>query len=237
MNLQQRTWPLLLETVAIVVSILLAFAIDAWWEDRAERRAEHAAIERLLFEFSANAKELATNKERHARALAGTEALLALTGPEPSLPEDEAQVGDWLMDCMQNPTIDAHLGTDNSLIASGNLNLLQDTELQRLLSEYPALIQDALEWQKVELVHGEDFILPLTYDYVAWPTIEASLDPTKQPSRFKSDYRGLLSLLRFEGFINNRRWNNRASIKRIETLEKKTETIIQRLQHNLESSG
>jgi hypothetical protein len=237
MNLQQRAWPLLLETVAIVVSILLAFAIDAWWEDRAERRAEHAAIERLLFEFSSNVEELAVNKEKHARALAGTEALLALTGPEPSLPEDEAQVGSWLMDCFQNPTIDAHLGTVNSLIASGDLNLLQDSELQRLLVEYPALIENALEWQKVELMHGEDVMLPFTYDYVAWPTIVAELGHSSTPSRFKSDYRGLLSLQRFEGYLENRHWNNRQSIDRIEALEEKTQAIIQRLEDNLESSG
>ena len=45
------------ESVAIVGSILLAFAIDAWWDERLERRLEAQQLERQHL-------ELATNIER-----------------------------------------------------------------------------------------------------------------------------------------------------------------------------
>ena len=40
------------EAAAIVVSILLAFAIDAWWEERLERKEEAEQLVRLHAEFA-----------------------------------------------------------------------------------------------------------------------------------------------------------------------------------------
>ncbi len=40
-----------IEAVAIVGSILLAFAIDAWWEERGERKSEIVLLERLRADF------------------------------------------------------------------------------------------------------------------------------------------------------------------------------------------
>ena len=42
------------ESVAIVVSILLAFAIDAWWEERQERRFEQEALVSLKSEYESH---------------------------------------------------------------------------------------------------------------------------------------------------------------------------------------
>lgn len=41
-----------IEAPVIVISILLAFAIDAWWEERAERKAESTLLERLRSDFT-----------------------------------------------------------------------------------------------------------------------------------------------------------------------------------------
>jgi len=49
-------WPrLLVEGLVIVVSILLAFAIDAWWEDRQEAEVARLQIERVVAELESNA--------------------------------------------------------------------------------------------------------------------------------------------------------------------------------------
>jgi hypothetical protein len=40
------------EAAAIVLSILLAFAIDAWWEDRGDRQTELLLLQRLKADFS-----------------------------------------------------------------------------------------------------------------------------------------------------------------------------------------
>ena len=42
------------EGAAIVISILLAFSIDAWWQERLERLDELQELERLQTEFETN---------------------------------------------------------------------------------------------------------------------------------------------------------------------------------------
>ena len=46
------------EAAAIVGSILLAFAIDAWWAERLERITEREELSRLYDEFSSNRERL-----------------------------------------------------------------------------------------------------------------------------------------------------------------------------------
>ena len=42
------------EGVVIVLSILLAFGIDAWWDELGDRRSEREALVRLQGEFERN---------------------------------------------------------------------------------------------------------------------------------------------------------------------------------------
>jgi hypothetical protein len=46
------------EAAAIVASILLAFAIDAWWDDRLDQQQEDEVLAILLAEFEDNRTEL-----------------------------------------------------------------------------------------------------------------------------------------------------------------------------------
>lgn len=48
---------LIIEGIAVVLSILLAFAIDAWWDEQKERSEEREVIESLYVEFEANRDE------------------------------------------------------------------------------------------------------------------------------------------------------------------------------------
>lgn len=76
-----RRYTLLVEAIAIVASILLAFAIDAWWAARADRSAERDAIDRLIVEYRQNLALLAVDKETHHSALTATGQLLAMIEP------------------------------------------------------------------------------------------------------------------------------------------------------------
>ncbi len=60
---------LAIEGPVIVISILLAFAIDAWWEERIEREAEVMLLERLRADFIEiqSALRLVEDEHREAR--------------------------------------------------------------------------------------------------------------------------------------------------------------------------
>jgi hypothetical protein len=102
--------------MAIVASILFAFSIDAWWDARADRSAERAAIDRLMVEYRQNLALLAEEKGRHQQALAATEQLLSMIGPKPQLRDDTTEIGKILATCLTNPTFNPYLGATNSLI-------------------------------------------------------------------------------------------------------------------------
>ena len=111
--------------------------------------------------------------------------MLALTGLNRQDINDLASVRQLLVDCSQNSTFDPQLGKTNSLIASGDLNLLRDEELQSQLTEWPALPHGMLKWQIIERAHGEEIMLPFTYDYLAWPSFEVELGYAERPSAFE----------------------------------------------------
>jgi len=48
------------EAGAIVLSILMAFAIDAWWAEKKENDVEHVALLALRNDFMASREQLAT---------------------------------------------------------------------------------------------------------------------------------------------------------------------------------
>ena len=57
---QQIAWKrLFAEGAAILISILLAFAIDAWWEERKEQREARQSLSALRDEFLAHREQLA----------------------------------------------------------------------------------------------------------------------------------------------------------------------------------
>ena len=93
------------------------------------------------------------------------------------------------------------------------------------------LAEDLIEWQKIEQNHGEELILPFTFDFVAWPSILKAAGHGEQPSRFESDYDTLFSSMRFEGMLTNRRYNIRHLVVDIEGLEEKSRAIVERLKN------
>lgn len=77
---------ILAEGVAIVVSILLAFGIQAWWEETNIRSDERGALTSLLDDFSENRERAALALERHEDHRAAAEALLAIASGRAELP-------------------------------------------------------------------------------------------------------------------------------------------------------
>ena len=57
------------EAAAIVASILLAFAIDAWWDELRDRVVERNVLSTIRAEFETNLEILARTGRSHRRAL------------------------------------------------------------------------------------------------------------------------------------------------------------------------
>lgn len=229
----QNWFAVMLDFVIVVVGVFIGIQVSNWNDAQARLADERVVIERLITEYNVNLAKLADNKTSHEGVLVATNQLLSMIGPDPTRSEDETAMAETLIACLYNPVFVPRLGTTNSLIASGDIRLIGDGDLQAALTEWPARAEEVREWQIIERHHGEELILSLTYDYVAWPDMDRLLGHPSEESRFESDYKGLLSSLRLEGLLDNRRWNTRDTLERIELLEAETAQLIDVLQSRL----
>jgi hypothetical protein len=85
-----------------------------------------------------------------------------------------------------------------------------------------------LRW-RVCSTHGEELILGLTLDFIAWPDVTFAMGMSDRPSAFDSDYHALFSSRRFEGLLTNRQWNLGEIVANIEQVEAATTQLIERL--------
>lgn len=75
-NARDIPWPrLIAESSAIVISILLAFSIDAWWTERQETVREERQIQALIAEFEGNRSTLDYDLDRLGEVTSNLEEL------------------------------------------------------------------------------------------------------------------------------------------------------------------
>jgi len=134
-----------LEGVVVVVSILLAFALDAWWGRRAadaEMDQELASVRR---ELETNRLLIANEVDALERITAASAALVdelsAASGAQVvSVPDTLAfLVASWA------PSLDASFGAIDALISSGRLAGVEDEQLRLGLARLRGRVSDAVE--------------------------------------------------------------------------------------------
>ena len=125
----------------IIVSILLAFGIDAWWGERQERADEREALAQLQSDFRSNASQLDTVKRYHQRALDAGYEILARAGLG-GQPLGGASTAELVLHVGTAWNYDPVLGGINSLIQSGNLGILQNDSLRVAIAGWPDIVRD-----------------------------------------------------------------------------------------------
>lgn len=189
------------EVVAIVASILLAFALDAWWDARALASQEQDLLGRLDEELLATDSALVEWQAGHLRVAEAGRLLLGQTDarPSPSLSTDSIRrlVGATT----SNFTVDPPTGVLNSAISTGQLGLIGNEELQAALAGWPATLDDlrANEDQLAGVVFSR--LIPYLDEHIAWRAHNSmSLGPTS----FAEGIVDLLAQREFENLMIGR---------------------------------
>ena len=158
---KRRYGSIALEAVAIVLSILLAFAIDAAWAQRAQRVEARELLTGLQSEFEVHRSELVRFRDRWIGVRAATERLLELTGSEIAA---KPVVMDSLILAVLNPaTFDPRTGTLEAAKGSGQLGLIGSRELRERFSAWDGVVEEVRD---NELAMRE-FILSTIVPYMA----------------------------------------------------------------------
>ena len=160
-NSRNIHWPrIFAEGGAIVVSILLAFWIDAWWDDRSDAQQERALLTALLDDFRVTRDEFERTSEKHNRVFGSMEQLLywAESGSVPE--ENRADFDHLLSNVFYRPTFDPPSGAIETILASGRLDLLRNPTLVSELTRWTSLVEDLNERETAAASHFYQTIYP-----------------------------------------------------------------------------
>jgi len=130
-----------LEMAVIVFGILLALGAEAAWQERGERQREVQILSDLLEEFRSNdarlTADIVQNKQASADAALWAEVMLG----ERSVSADSAMT---LLDAAQwDARFDPVTGALRSLVDGGELGLIQNPELRRVLAGWGDRVAEA----------------------------------------------------------------------------------------------
>ena len=144
------------EGVAIVVSILLAFWIDTWWEDQKEARFEVVYLHELQEDFELNKSTLEIMTARLEGIIRSTLVLQEQSAlASPSLPV--AELNENFRSITRMATFIPVNRAYANLTGSGDLRLIQSRPLKNALAEYYAaakitvLVQNTHEMELVQI--------------------------------------------------------------------------------------
>ena len=132
------------EGLMIVLSILLAFGIEAAWQERLEREAESEAIASLRADFEENRRLVRQVIDAH---LAFRESVAVFVDLPPSaydtLPATRAS--EFVLAAANPWTFDPVLGATDGIVGAGRTGLIRDTELREALSDFLGFVSDLAE--------------------------------------------------------------------------------------------
>lgn len=130
---------LVAEGVVIICSILAAFAIDAWWEERLEREDEQRYLTSLHQEFRQSLEIVVRRDAVRKEALASSKALIdQVQGAARAT--DESLLYDFSQLSMPLDIIPPRAVLDD-LVSSGGTLLIRSDELRIALAQYNASLK------------------------------------------------------------------------------------------------
>ena len=132
------------EVIAIVLSILAAFAIDAGWDEWQDRNDEAEVLVDLRAEYERNLDLVQQVIDGHQGFIADVGITSALAPAD--FDTMSVNTASRLVLSLANPwTFDPSLGTTETLISSGRIALIRDRGLTEMLTTFLNYVEDADE--------------------------------------------------------------------------------------------
>ena len=204
---------LVVEGIAIVASILLAFSIDAWWDNKQQHDAEQMVLENLLEDLKSK-QELLIEMNRFSQAIVESiEVLLRIGAGEQDEPDSatvDQLIGDTWWESNEALWDSAPM---NLLVSGGNLSLISNPQLvQELGALQVAMDRVRNHYRKDQQFHLE-IMTPFIMSHTNMIQINAAMkhrpgsaDESGYPSvnirsRLSVDHEKLLSTLEFQNLL------------------------------------
>ncbi|UCC25836.1 MAG: hypothetical protein JSU98_01820 [Gemmatimonadales bacterium] len=178
--LPRASWPRIgAEALAIVGSILLAFAIDAWWDGLQETARQRSELENLAGDFGQAREELLEKRYFHSLiASSAREAgsRLATAGSEEVVPIPDTLV----LAVLSLPTLDIANATLEELEMAADISAIEDPVLRSALVAWPRVVRDVFNEEATSQRLTEGRLIPLLREAAdltpAWERFQGWVD-------------------------------------------------------------
>jgi len=184
------------EAAAVVASILLAFAIDAWWEERGLRIEEQQVLQGLREEFLSVRKVLSEHLSEHLKGLQALEDFqIAAKGV--NVKEGGAIVDAVVVELLSPMTSDLGSGTLAALLSSGRIEILNNRTLRAKLASWEGVIGEVWDDQEFNAKSVFEFHVPyfLAENIPAGAAMHQWYDEWSLPRKSPSDDPDMVSRL------------------------------------------
>ena len=139
-----RSLPLIREGIAVVAAILIAFAIDAWWDARRTAEDTRQALMGLEGELVQNLDLVSSAVAADRRLMRVSDEILTLD--EPSVSKVSADSAGTLIKALfEGVTLNPSEGAINSLLATGAFEEIKSGELRAAIAALPGVFDDQRE--------------------------------------------------------------------------------------------
>jgi len=194
------------ESFAILISILAAFALNSWNENRKESIKENTLMINLKRDFTLRQQELLEFKEARRNAMVAIRELNRAIANQKILPSKE-KLDTCIMLISNAMTFNDQFKMLDVLFSTGMINDLKNEELKQRLLLWPQQVEEMMEEQRSRIAMRIDFFEPLLFKYVALREVfelfsfRGYATPKGEPVTYASNYQGLLSDPTFERYL------------------------------------
>ena len=221
------------ESVAIVVSILLAFAIEAWWEGQQEREEERVLLTALKEEAQYNLDQIDTELVyRRAVSEAAITLLNASAGDVELAPEELDQLlgsVPWWGNAVWS------IGAFNGLLQGGRLYLVESESLRSAIASLPEEFAEVKRNERQNYEITTNVIMPFLYKNALLPQLSnaqllrpgtGDFELPRLPIGERRDHSDLVHNSEFIGIVAHRIYNQSDAINAYAYLREVLEQLI-----------
>ncbi|MBW1855900.1 MAG: hypothetical protein JRJ00_14685 [Deltaproteobacteria bacterium] len=216
---------MLIEVFVIIVSILLAFAIEAWWSEHKERKIEKEILSGILEDFLHNSDLLDANEKIHVQVFDASNILASMIGPDAELTVTNDSIGTLILDMQNHYTYDPMTGTLNALINS-DITLIEDWELRKSLVSWLDLVEDMNEDELNQRYLVQEYLHPFLLEQMPFRSMYGTEKDDYPISNFQPNYEPLFTDRYFQNLVELKKRLASHVLAELDLVRKECEKII-----------
>jgi hypothetical protein len=152
------------EIILVVIGILIALQINNWNETKKERNQELKQLKALKLEFDKNIISFDSVFNHHIENEEATQSLMRAKGKNYTI---EA-LDSLYLKTIYNYNFDPSRGIYNSLINSGQIELISNELLKYKIAEIQDLVVDYIDDENLARLYGADVIISFTVNQMPY---------------------------------------------------------------------